>query len=207
MSFVSEISVGFSAWRSQGDRGALRAELERRLEPVSTVEPRILGALDGFIVERLEIRGLIAALDLGLRGDTWAVVVCARPVPVIRPVVDRAMVMAKRKPWGLVVRPDPLDPIVEPFGTALNLHASVLRARRPTAWRAIDALREHGTATRAAEALGISTQAVTRQIRQSNLRATVGTSVLVRSLFEAAAFRRDTIDASPFRASGMRAGG
>lgn len=194
MGYVPEIAVALVPWRSGATLGALHEALEPRFGPVALnapqpelaalVKPRRKGFEGGVMLDRLSPNGLIAAIDIGARGNHWAIAICARPTTSVVPLMRRTAIEAKRRPWGAAVRRDHLHPIVPTLDTVINLHVAVLRSRRPTAWRAIDAVRQHGTATLAAKALGCSTQAITRQLRESNAKATGETARLIAHLFE-----------------------
>lgn len=185
-------------WRSDAPPptrtpGPNRPELEARL---ARVVPEFLGRLerttDGFLLHQLDPDLLLRALGHVLRGRHWVAAICLRTPNQPRVMAARLVQRARRQTWGLAVRQDHLDPRCRDAHAALSLHATNLRGRTPTAWRAFDAVELQGNATRAAASLGCSTQAVTRIMRANHAGAPALTADLLRSILARHPVRPDS---------------
>lgn len=179
----------FSPWKRFARPGfgrpphaALQADLRRTIAAVSRCPTRISRHHDLVLADLLDVPGLLAALDVACRGEAWTCGVCLRPLSNPRFAAPRVSELARRTPWGLAIRRDHFDPAVAPVAAALALHVTALRRRNTTQWQALDAVREHGNCTAAARALGISHQAVSKQVRSSNARATDLTAGLLQTI-------------------------
>lgn len=167
-------------WRGAPDSQLLEALLRKRFP-----HARVGRHQSMLLVDLLTPRAVLAMLDLAARGDAWAFALCLKVPSDPRFSLTRVIEQARRSPVGLAVRRDRTDPAVAPVDAALSTHLALLRARRPAAWRAIDATRAHGTATAAAAHLGCSQQAVSRQLARSHLRITNQTATVLTALLDA----------------------
>lgn len=185
VAYVREMLVGFEVWRGQPSTRELAGRFDDILKRDGSVEPRFIFTPGGLLVRRLSPAGLMACLDIGLRGQEWLAAVCLRDPVMPRRTVPPVLRRARRLPTGLAVRVDHRDAAVPHATAVLQLHAAVLRSRRPAAWRVIDAVTAHGSATAAAAALGVSVQAVSKQVRAGQVHATRHTAAVIGELVAA----------------------
>lgn len=178
------LAVGPWKPRLGPDASELLGPLAQALRAVPSAGPLPrLEVHTGFVtVDLLNASSLLAALDLVGRGHDWVGALQIQPARYPVMAVRAELDAARALPWGLTIRRDRRAPEGPAAQAMLATHLTVLRARRPAAWRAIDAKRAHGTGVAAAEALGCSHQAVNRQLRQANLRSTDQTATALRAL-------------------------
>lgn len=77
-----------------------------------------------------------------------------------------AVTQAKRRPWGVAVSGSP-ERVARDMDAALALLVSVASRRTERAWKVLDRLAAGATQAEAAEALGVSRQAVGQTVRRA----------------------------------------
>jgi hypothetical protein len=143
------------------------------------------GAL--LLVDLLSPPALLVALDVAMRGDAWACGIWLTPPANPHFSAVRLTPHARNAPAGITIaeRHQHLGAArsnTRAIEAVLAAHTALLRSRRPAAWAAIDAVREHGSARAAADHLGCAHQTVSRHLRRNQVAVTRGTIWALQTL-------------------------